>query len=155
MAKLTLQLEDNDNEHKFEGLEATLSSTDSQSEVRDVHNLLSDVHHKSLINFSLPPKEWKTLCEWFFSGKPRARTNPEELQTPAGHRTCARCYPDATDSTFDSSSSSEDYIGAVRWAYGQSSVRSRHPHGGGSVGTRYPIYWVGRDTQQDGWVNYL
>lgn len=95
MRKRKVKTQIEDTEHKFEGINATLGLASSRTEIWDVHNVISDVHHPSLVNFDTLPSEWKTLCGWYFVGKSHARTNSEEQQVPSSHRSCPRCYPNA------------------------------------------------------------
>ena len=107
----SLQRQSEDTAHKFEGVELCLADSKTD-EIWTVHNLLSNVHHRSVINLSTPPATWRTLCGWQFSGKPHAHTNRSSVNDTAGLRTCPRCYPcaspNAEPTSSSSSSSSED-----------------------------------------------
>ena len=98
-----------DVEHEFEGVVTICETLNRTTEIWDVHNILSDVHHRSMIDLTRPPSEWKTLCGWPYAGKSHARTN-RNVQIPAGHKSCPRCYPSAESDTSSepSSSSTQD-----------------------------------------------
>eukprot|EP00435_Cladocopium_sp_Y103_P026632 s1576_g6.t1 len=102
IARLSRQLEDT--EHKLEGIAETVSTDAVRSEVWNVHNIISDVHHRSMVDFNMPPAEWKTFCGWQYAGKPHAHTSKDFVET--GRKLCPRCYPSADDNTSSSSSTS-------------------------------------------------
>lgn len=106
IAKIERLLEDA--EHKFEGIADTIEDGQKRAEIWDVHNIISDVHHRSIADFSMSPSEWKTLCGWQYAGKPHAHTS-KEITGPY-RRVCPRCYPSANDedTSESSSSTSED-----------------------------------------------
>ena len=45
MRKRKVKTQIEDTEHKFEGIDATLGLASSRTEIWDVHNVISDVHH--------------------------------------------------------------------------------------------------------------
>ena len=106
IAKLEQQIEDA--EHKFEGIADAIDDGQRRAEIWDVHNIISDVHHRSIVDLSISPAKWKTLCGWQYAGKPHARTSREAIGP--GHRVCPRCHPSANDDTTSESDSpsSED-----------------------------------------------
>ena len=92
-----------DLEHQLEGVAIVLANNRRRTEAWTVHNLLSSVKHRSLVDLATSPSEWRTMCGWNFSSKVHARTIREVKDPFSEHRLCP---PDAGSA--DDASPSED-----------------------------------------------
>ena len=90
IAKLEQQIEDA--EHKFEGIADAIDDGQRRAEIWDVHNIISDVHHRSIVDLSISPAKVENALRMAIRlGKPHARTSREAIGP--GHRSLPSLSP--------------------------------------------------------------
>lgn len=70
-----------------------------------VQNDSSKVTHMSVVDISMPPATWRTMCGWKFACQPKLTIHRSSPPNGNSFRNCPKCNPVESDS--DSSSSSE------------------------------------------------